>query len=82
MNEKEIKKNLLDLEYRKQLQVHNISLLLGTISIIPLIISFIWYKERLILGLILTLGIGIISYLWYKESDKRLNDILNKIKKI
>ena len=82
MNKKEVRKNLLDLRYKKHLQIQNVTLLLGTISVIPLIISFIWYKERLILGFILTLIIGFISYIWYKKSDKRLNNILNRIKDI
>ena len=82
MNEKEIKKNVLDLEYKKELQIHNNLLLMGTTSLFPLIISFVWYPERWGIGLALTFSIAIISYSWYKKSNKKLKEILDKIRKI
>ena len=82
MNQKKIEKNILDLEYKKQLQIHNNVLLLGTTSLLPLIISFMWYQERWDLGLALTFTIGIISYSWYKKVDDNLKQILRKIKEL
>lgn len=82
MDKKESEKNILDLEYKKQLQIQNSTLILGTTSLLPLIISFIWYKERWIIGLTLTLAIGLTAYLWYKKSDRELKIILEKIKNI
>ena len=77
-----IEKNILDLEYKKQLQIQNITLLLGTTSILPLIISFIWYPERWVLGSVLTLTIGLLAYFWYNKIDKRLKIITGQIKNL
>ncbi|MBS3150694.1 hypothetical protein J4425_02740 [Candidatus Woesearchaeota archaeon] len=82
MNKKMIEKNTLDLEYKRELQINNSILLLGTASLLPLIISFIGYQERWGLGLALTFSIAIVSYSWYKKSDKKLKHILGKIKKL
>ena len=70
----------MDLEYKKELQLQNIVLLLGTTSIIPLFSSFIWYPERWIFGLTFTFFISLIAYFKYKEINENLDDIINKIK--
>ena len=72
----------MDLEYKKELQIQNNILLMGTASLLPLIISFVWYQERWAFGLALTFSIAIISYSWYKKSNKRLKEIIGKIKEI
>ena len=80
MDKKTIQKNILDLEYKKQLQTQNVILLFGTTSVLPLISSFVWYPERLALGLLLTFLISLVAYFKYKEIDENLDNIINKIK--
>lgn len=82
MSKDKIEKNRLDLAYRKQLQILNITLLLGTISLISLISSFIWFPERWVIGSALTIVIGILAINWYKKIDKTLKNISNKIKNL
>ena len=82
MVKKDIQKNILDLEYKKYLQIQNISLLLGSISLLTVIISFIWYKDRLIFGLAITLTIALIAINIYKKSDKKLDDLIKEIKSL
>src|SRR3989338_5487535 len=62
MDKKTIQKNILDLEYKKLLQTQNVILLFGTTSVLPLISSFVWYPERLALGLLLIFLIKLKDY--------------------
>ena len=61
MDKKELEKNILDLAYRKQLNYLNAVLAVGTIGLLSFIGSFIWKKESLMLGFILTIVIRLYS---------------------
>lgn len=79
MDKKDIKKNILDLEYKKHLQMLNTSLILGTFGLIPLLISFVWYKERIIFGLSLTALLMALAYIWYKHTEEKLENVSKKL---
>jgi len=82
MDKKELEKNILDLEYKKQLQLLNTSLISGTTGLIPLLISFVWYPDRILIGLSLTFFMGSLSYIWYKNTTENLKEISEKIRKL
>ncbi|MBS3154908.1 hypothetical protein J4404_00225 [Candidatus Woesearchaeota archaeon] len=82
MDKKDIKKNILDLEYKKYLQMLNISLILGTTGLIPFLISFVWYKDRVIFGLSITAAIMALAYIWYKITEEKLEEISKKIEEL
>ena len=82
MNKKELEKNVLDLAYRKQLNYLNAVLAVGTIGILSFIGTFIWNKESLKLGFILTTAVILLCYAAYKKLDKNMKEISNKIRKL
>lgn len=81
---KQVKKNKLDLEYRKYTQILNAVFIFLTTGILGFIGSFIFLEEKnkLLLGIgisvfILIVGIGI-----YKIVNKKLEEILKEVEKI
>ncbi len=76
---KELEKNRLDLAYQRQLNYLNIILLLGTIGILSFISTFIWKREVLLQGFVMSFLILIIVYFLHKKVDKSLKSISNKI---
>lgn len=81
MDRKQIKKNVLDLRYNFESQKINAIILIGSIGILAFLGTFIWYGERLFLGLgisIFVIAISIVSYIIIKKRmDKILDDVRN-----
>ena len=79
---KQFEKNRLDLAYERQLYYLNVVLLLATIGILSFISTFIWKRELLLQGFIISFLILIIVYFLHKKIDKSLKEISNKIKNL
>ena len=73
-------KNRLDLAYKRQLHYLNAVLLLGTVGILSFIGTFIWKRELLFQGLIISVSILLIIYFWHHKIDNNLKGISNEIK--
>ena len=82
MSKEKLQKNVLDLAYHRQLSHLNAVLLLVTIGILSFIGTFIWKREFLTQGFILTVVILLVSYIFYKRIDKKIKEISNQIKKL
>ena len=84
MNKKEIEKNRLDLAYKKQLQILSNTMILGTITLVPVFISIILGEtpEKRIIGLVIVAAIASIAYINYKNTDNKLKEISNKLKRL
>ncbi len=80
--ESQIKKNGLDLEYYRYAQLLNGVFIFATTGFIAFLGSFIWLKERLFIGLIVSFLILVSSYILYKKIDKKLKEISKDIEKI
>lgn len=79
---KQFEKNRLDLAYKRQLNYLNIVLLFGTIGILSFMGTFIWKRELLLHGFIVSFSILIIVYFLHKKIDKSLKEISNKISRL
>lgn len=82
MDETELKKNVLDLKYKTELQRSNAFLLMATTGLIGFLASFIWLDDKMVIGSVLTFVILSFSYVMYKDSCNRLKDILQEITEI
>ena len=85
MNEKQIKKNILDLEYHKLTQVLNSILILTITSILGFLGSYTFLledKNKLTLGLIISTLILIIIYGTVIKINQKLESIIKNIKEI
>jgi len=76
---KQFEKNRLDLAYKRQLNYLNIVLLLGTIGVLSFMSTFMWKRELLLQGSIISFSIIIIAYFWHKKINESLKRISNKI---
>ncbi len=74
MDEKE--KLAINLQYQFALQKIHASLTMLTVGIIAFISTFIWYGERIIFGIALSLIIILISLIFYQKSKKELNKLI------
>jgi len=79
---KQFEKNRLDLAYERQLHYLNAVLLLATIGILSFISTFIWKRELLLHGFIISFLILIIVYFLHRKIDKSLKEISNKIRNL
>jgi len=84
MNEKQIKKNKLDLEYNKYTQILNAVFIFLTTGILGFIGSFIFIENRdkLFLGIGISVFVLIIGYVIYKRTDNKLRSIIREVEKI
>lgn len=77
-----VRKNLLDLQYRRDLQVLNTALMVGTIGLLSFIATFVWKQELLLQGLGLTTLILAACVIVYYKTDKRLRGTLDELKSL
>ncbi|MEK6813099.1 MAG: hypothetical protein AABX86_03225 [Nanoarchaeota archaeon] len=82
MKSREIEKNCLDLEYRKQLQIMNALVILATTGMISFTGTFIWKRELLLIGSFLTFGILMACLLVYQRVNRRLKEIIDSIRSL
>lgn len=78
----EIKKNILDLAYQRQLHILNFVLLIGVGSIISLMIGLILNIEKWFNYSIAIVVIGIIALISYSKIDENFKKISLEIKKL
>ncbi|MEK6883842.1 MAG: hypothetical protein AABY22_29705 [Nanoarchaeota archaeon] len=82
MNKKELEKNILDLKYQFQMQKINASLIMLTIGILSFVGTFIWYSERLIFGISISIIVTLLSLFFYKTTKKQLIRIVKDIREL
>ena len=82
MDRIEIDKNVLDLKYKFGLEKARIALSLLTIGILAFFGTFIWYVQRIILGVAISIIIILISIIYYTRIKKDMNNILVDIKNL
>jgi len=82
MSSKDLQKNILDLEYRFELQKINAILIFCTVGILAFVGSFIWYRERLSFGLGILAFVIIVSIFFYILTRRRINFILRNIRNL
>lgn len=82
MDRKELEKNILDLKYKFQMEKMRISLTMLTVGFLSFLGTFIWYTERLIFGVAVSVIIILISTIFYKKSKKQLKNIVLDIRKL
>lgn len=83
MEEKQLIKNALDLEYQGESQRLNTYLALLTTGILGFIGTFIWLKSAFIIfGLFIASLISFLGILLYRKSSRRMNGILTEIKQM
>jgi len=82
MNKKEIEKNILDLKYQFQMQKIQSSLTVLSIGILAFLGTFIWYSERLIFGIAISITVVVISLLFYKNTKNKLKNIVKDIRNL
>ncbi len=79
LNKRELKKNILDLKCKFEMQKIAAALTLMTVGILGFIGTFIWYQERLFFGIGLSSLILIYSYIYYKKFETKLKGIWSDI---
>jgi hypothetical protein len=79
MNNKSIDKNILDLKFKSESQLINISLIMLTGGLLAFISTFIWYQERIFFGIALSIMIILISLIIYFSAKKKIEIIYKKI---
>jgi hypothetical protein len=77
-----IEKNVLDLSYKRNLQLLNAILIIGAGSFITFLAGVFLSPEKISSYSILLTIIGIITFIFYKRVDNILKDISNKIKSL
>ncbi len=82
MNKLEISKNRLDLSYRRNLQLLNIILLIGSGSFITYLVALILDFSKLLQYTFILALLGIITFILYKKIDKNLKNISERIDKL
>lgn len=85
IDKKEIKKNKLDLEYHKNTQILNAVLIFLTTGLLGFIGSFVFLleeKNKLFLGISLSVFILIVGYVIYRKTNKKLEEILEEVERI
>ena len=79
MNKLEISKNRLDLSYRRNLQLLNIILLIGSGSFITYLVAFILDFSKLYEYTIVLTLLVIMTFILYKRIDGNLKNISERI---
>lgn len=76
MDKKELEKNILDLKYQFQMKKMKISLTMLTVGFLSFLGTFIWYGERLVFGIAVSVVIILISSIFYFRTKKQLRNIV------
>lgn len=82
MEKSYLEKNVLDLSYKRNLQLLNIFLISGIGVIFASIVALILNPEKLFAYVFSIIIIGVITYIIYAYIDERLKIISEKIKNI
>ena len=82
MDKKHIEKNIIDLKYHFEGQKINAIFIISTVGILAFIGTFIWYKERLLFGLSISLMVVLISFRIYFKTKKRMQSLLDDMRNL
>ncbi len=77
-----LKKNILDLRYQLEIQKIHASLTMLTLGVLAFIGTFIWYLERIIFGIAISLLIILISLIFYTKTRRGIDEIIQDIEKL
>lgn len=73
-------KNLeINLKYQFALQKIHASLTMLTLGIIAFVSTFIWYLERLLFGITLSLIIILISLIFYQKTKRDMDELIEQL---
>jgi len=78
----DLEKNILNLSYRRNLQLLNIVLILGVGTVLAYAGSIILNPEKILSYTFATILVGAITYILYRNIDSNLNNISIKIKNL
>jgi len=83
MNKKTaILKNILDLSYRRNLQLLNAVLIIGLGSFVAYFIGLVLNPDKLIQYTLIVIVLAVVSYIFYYKINRNLRNISNKIGKL
>jgi len=82
MKNTEIHKNVLDLKYQSEIQKLNAILIVISVGILSFLGTFIWYRERLIFGITISLIILIMGIWFYRKTKDNMDKILREIQEL
>ena len=82
MDKKQIKKNVLDLRYQFESQKINAILIICSVGILAFIGTFIWYRERLYFGIVISIMVVLISIFLYVRTKRKMQNILIDIENL
>jgi hypothetical protein len=77
-----IEKNVLDLSYKRNLQLLNAILIIGAGSFITFLAGVFLNPEKISSYSILLVILGVITFIFYKRIDNNLKEISNKIRSL
>ena len=78
----ELEKNVLDLSYRRNLQLLNTVLILGIGFIFTYIGALVLNSDKLVIYTFLLILVGSVTILLYKKINENLREISKRIKEI
>ena len=82
MNKKQLQKNVLDLRYHFESQKINAILIICSVGILAFIGTFIWYRERLYVGIAISIIVILVSILFYAKTKRKMSKILEDIENL
>ncbi|MEK6926885.1 MAG: hypothetical protein AABX11_00485 [Nanoarchaeota archaeon] len=68
-----IKQDIIGLRYQLELQKVQASLTLLTVGVLAFLGTFIWYANRIVFGIAISLIVILISLIFYNKTKKRMN---------
>ena len=77
-----ILKNILDLSYRRNLQLLNAVLIIGLGSFVAYFIGLVLNPNKLIQYTLIVIVLAVVSYTFYYKINRNLRNISNKIGKL
>ncbi|MEK6926577.1 MAG: hypothetical protein AABW50_04840 [Nanoarchaeota archaeon] len=75
-----LEKNVLDLSYKRNLQLLNIFLITGLGTLFAFVGAWILNPERILVYTFVIILVGSVTYIIYQNVDERLKEISQKIR--
>ncbi len=78
----DLKKDILNIKVQLEIQKIHASLTMLTLGVLAFISTFIWYLERLIFGIALSLMVILISLIFYSKAKKSIKGLIRDMEKL
>ena len=82
MDKNVLETNILDLKHQFQIEKIKVSLTLMTVGVLGFIGTFIWYVNRIIFGITISLILVLIALFIYSNAKGKINEIILDIEKL